>query len=152
MQLSVLREGTPLLQEYMQKQNFSLSYTKRHVQLSGFIIKRADLYNWKTLEDVLSWFQIQPYSERYLTDVRKLLFNYEFFFVHNCFPGNGSIKRDLLFQAPSLGSLDMRYLHDHLDELISYMKKHDYSESSIRRLRFIANRIIVLFRHNHSGF
>ena len=75
MQLSILREGTPLLQEYMQKQNFSPPYVKRHVQMSGFIIKRADLYNWKTLEDVLEWFQIQSYSDRYLKDVRKLLFN-----------------------------------------------------------------------------
>lgn len=146
MQLSVLMEGTPLLQEYMQKQNFSPPYVKRHVQMSGFIMKRASLYNWLTLEDVLEWFKTQPYSDRYLKDVKKLLFNYEFFFSHGCFPGNGSVKRDLLFQAQSLGSLDMRYLQDHLDELISYMRKHDYSESSIRRLRFIANRIIVLSR------
>ena len=88
MQLSVLREGTPLLQEYMQKQDFSPSYIKRHVQLSGFIIKRADLYNWKTLEDVLSWFQIQPYSERYLTDVINI-----YLCLHVIFPGANALRR-----------------------------------------------------------
>lgn len=146
MKLTVIWQNTPLMQEYMQKQNFSPPYVARHVQMAGFIMKRASQYNWETFEDVLHWYQNQSHTERYLKEVKKVLFNLEFFYTHGSFPGNGSVKRELLYQIPSLGSLDMIYLQEHLDELISYMEEHDYSESCIRRLRFIANRIIVLSR------
>lgn len=146
MLLTVLCQLSPLLQHYMQKQNYSPPYIKRHVQLLNFIIVRAPILDWDTFEDVIHWFENESYTERYLKDVKMVLFNIEFFHEHGCFPGNGTIKRELLFQTPSLGSLDMTYLQEHLDELISYMNEHDYSESCIRRLRFVANRIIVLSR------
>lgn len=146
MQLTVLGQTSPLLQDYMQKQNFSQSYIKRHVQFVNFIMVRAPIFDWESFEDVVHWFENGDYTERYLKDVKKLLFNIEFFLEHGCFPCNGTVKRELLYQAPSLGSLDMIYLQEHLDELISYMAEHGYSESCISRLRFIANRIIVLSR------
>ena len=144
MLLTVLCQLSPLLQHYMQKQNYSPPYIKRHVQLLNFIIVRAPILDWDTFEDIIHWFENEPYKERYLKDVKMVLFNIEFFHEHGCFPGNGTIKRELLYQTPSLGSLDMIYLQEHLDELISYMNEHDYSESCIRRLRFVANRIIGL--------
>ena len=146
MLLTVLCQLSPLLQHYMQKQNYSPPYIKRHVQLLNFIIVRAPILDWDTFEDIIRWFENESYTERYLKDVKMVLFNIEFFHEHGCFPGNGTIKRELLYQTPSLGSLDMIYLQEHLDELISYMNEHDYSESCIRRLKFVANRIIVLSR------
>ena len=43
MQLTVLGQTSPLLQDYMQKQNFSQSYIKRHVQFVNFIMVRAPM-------------------------------------------------------------------------------------------------------------
>ena len=146
MKLTVLYQTSSLLQDYMQKQGFSSPYIKRHVQLLNFILVRAPIFGWNTLEDAIHWFENEAYTDRYLKDVKKVLFNIEFFHEHRCFPGNGPVKRELLYKAPSLGALDMIYLQEHLNELISYMKEHDYSESCIRRLRFIANRMIVLSR------
>lgn len=146
MKLTVLYQTSSLLQDYMQNQGFSPPYIKRHVQLLNFIMVRAPILGWDTLEDAVHWFENGNYTERYLKEVKKVLLNIKFFHEHGCFPGNGTIKRELLYQAPSLGSLDMIYLQNHLDELISYMKEHDYSESCLRRLKFIANRIIVLSR------
>ncbi len=146
MQLTVLNQTSPILQDYMLKQNFSQSYIKRHVQLVSFIMVRSPILGWKSFEDVIQWFENENHTERYLKDVKKILFNIEFFLQQGCFPGKGTIKRELLYQAPSLGSLDMVFLQEHLDELISYMIEHGYSESCVSRLRFIANRIIVLSR------
>ena len=122
-------------------------YIKRHVQLLNFILVRAPIFGWNTLFKCYSLvlkmkptlIDIQKMSKRYFSISR-------FFHEHRCFPGNGTRQRELLYKAPSLGALDMIYLQEHLNELISYMKEHDYSESCIRRLRFIANRMIVLSR------
>ena len=146
MQLTIIWQNIQPMHDYMQKQSYSPPYITRHLQMSHFIIKRASKYRWKTLNDVIFWFEHQSYTERYIKEVKKILFNLEFFSAHGCFPGNGTVKRELLYQAPSIGSLDMTYLQNHLPELISYMKEHDYSESILRRLHFIANRIIVLSR------
>lgn len=146
MQLSLLFQDSTLLQEYMQEQNFSPPYIKRHVQLLNFIKLRVPTHGWETLENVIHWFENENYTERYLKDVKKVLFNIEFFHKHSCFPGNGTVKRELLYQSPSLGSLDMVYLQENIGTLISYMKDLGYSESCIKRLKFVSNRIIVLSR------
>lgn len=147
MKLNLLRAYIPLLQEHMQKRNFSKSYIKRHIQMAGFIHKRTSQYDWETFEDVSQWFQgNDAYTKRYIKDSLQVLFNLEYFVTHTCFPCRGTVKKELLYQTSSLGTLDMIYLQNHLGELLSYMEQHDYSESSIRRLRFIANRVIVLSR------
>lgn len=147
MELNLLISYTPLLRDHMKKCNFSNAYIKRHIQMSGFVLKRASEYDWETFDDAAQWFQNNSdYTQRYIKDSLKILFNLEYFVTHGCFPCRGTVKKELMYQAPSLGTLDMTYLHNHLDELVSYMEQHDYSESCIRRLRFIANRIIVLSR------
>ena len=147
MKLVILWSSISSLEDHMQKRNFAQSYIKRHIQMAGFTQKHASQYGWETFDDVVQWFQgNEEYTKRYIKDTLQILFNLEYFVTHNCFPCRGTVKKELLYQSPSLGVLDMVYLQNHLGELLSYMEQHDYSESCIRRLRFIANRIIVLSR------
>ena len=53
MKLTVLYQTSSLLQDYMQNQGFSPPYIKRHVQLLNFIMVRAPILGWDTLEDAV---------------------------------------------------------------------------------------------------
>ena len=146
MELKVLWDNTTKLVEYMQQHNYSQHYIERHLQMSGSIMKYSGQYGWHSFQDVIQWYQQQNYTKSYLADVKKVVSNIKFYHIHGCFPGEGKIRRELLYSHPSLGKLDMSYLQDHLDELLVFMKNNDYKEHYLRGLRFTANRIIALSR------
>lgn len=146
MNLTTVEKNKEQLLSYMRLQHFSENYVIRHRQMSDFIAGHMDEYSWRSFSDIKEWLVHQPYSKRYAADFLKILRNIETFHQKGFFPGNGAIHAALKEEVPSCGHLDLSYLQNHLEELLSFMRSNDYSEEYIRCVRFVARRIIVLSR------
>ena len=146
MELICLLERKEELLEYMESQQFSERYINEHRRLVDLIARHIDTEGWKTFDDVLSWIDSQPYTEGYRYDRHRHISRLEYFCQKGYFHGNGEIQAALKERVPSCGTLDLLYLQDHADELLSYMRTVGYSESHIHHLWDVCKRIIWLSR------
>lgn len=135
-----------VLSEFMHKHNYCETYTAIHLQLVKTIIRDASKYSWCNISDVCEWYQAQDYSPAYVKYVVQILSNIEYFHAHGCPRGNGIIMQQYRIKESSIGTLDMSFWNDHLDELVTFMKDNDYSSHYLRILCFICRKITVVSR------
>ncbi len=110
------------------------------------IILLSKTFEWDSFKDIKKWYNNQGLSKKRLYDVFSVLDKFEHWWKHGVFPPRTGIQPQLQYIKPSIGKLDMTYLQAHLNVLISYMEEHGYSHDYIRKIKFIASRIIVLSR------
>lgn len=144
-----------LMASYGQIDRFILDYrnqgysdsvvTKDHCIIKRIVLLSKDI-EWNTFSEIKDWYGKQGLSQKYLYDVYAALDKYEHWFKYGVFPSRTGIQPQLKCIKPSIGELDLTYLQSKMDELISYMKEHGYSYDYIRKIKFIASRIIVLSR------
>ncbi len=119
--------------------------TKAHSIIERIVLKSRTI-EWNTFSEIKEWYSKQNLSKKYLYEVFAVLDKYEHWFKYGIFPSRAGIQPQLKCIKPSIGELDLTYLQSKMNELISYMKEHGYSHDYIRKIKFIASRIIVLSR------
>ena len=119
--------------------------TKAHCIIERIVLLSMTI-EWNTFSEIKDWYSKQSLSKRYIYEVYAALDKFEYWFEYGVFPSRKGIQPQLTYIKPSIGELDLTYLQSKMNELFSYMKENGYSQDYIRKIKFIASRIIVLSR------
>ena len=99
---------------------------------------------WDSIEEISTWNEQRPISDSHKSTTRSTLEKLSCWLATGDVPEHPSVQNKLESRVQSLGSLDLSFWQDHLDELLGYMNEHGYSDDYRRKVYFLTRRLIVL--------
>lgn len=133
---------------YLHEHGVYEAYAQRHICLVRSIIRDAPKYSWNSIDDVIDWYSNQNYTVSYIKDTVKILKNIEYYHSYGRLrgPNISELQHQFKNKTPSIGSLDLSFWNDSIDELLTCMKDSGYSDSYLKLLSLVCRKITVLSR------
>ena len=130
--------------DYLKDEGYSESSLEKTRNNLKRIIMLSRSIRWDSIEEIFKWNEQRPISDSHKSATRSALKKLSCWLSTGDVPEHPSVQKKLESRVQSLGSLDLSFWQNHLDELLEYMKEHGYSDDYRRKVYFYTRRLIVL--------
>lgn len=142
--LSYVQHHMDAFLDCMKSKGYSDSFLETTRNNLKRIIMLSRSIRWDSIEEISEWNEQRPISDSHKSTTRSTLEKLSSWLPTGDVPEHPSVQKKLEPRIQSLGSLDLSFWQDHLDELLEYMKEHGYSDDYRRKVYFYTRRLIVL--------